>query len=278
MSRTRRNLIIFIGITLSCGFAGSAVNNLYHPEDPMKSPGMLIWLVTPVAANFLLRALGKDGWENLGAGLKLRSGWRYYLLALLVSTFIILLLVGINALLGSLDAAVFTSGGMQALLSLMALNFAGNMVRNIFEELTWRGYMVPQLAELQHKPLLNATINGVVGAGWHIPYYYFFLGTDVLRSQTALSIPALIVMDMFIMPLQALLYSQTRLASGSIWTTWLMRTLANALGFAIVAGGFVTVSADPLNLIFTPGTEGILYSLLCGLAGWLIYRRSLKTS
>jgi hypothetical protein len=112
----------------------------------------------------------------------------------------------------------------------------------------------------------------VVCAGWHIPYYCFFLETEVLRSQTALSIPALIAISLFIMPLQALLYSEMRLASGSIWTTWLMHTLANAFSLAIIGGGFIAISSNPAPLVFFPGTEGIFYSLLFGLTGRLLYR------
>ena len=272
MKRTKRNLIIFIVVSLTFGFLGSAVNRLSGQADSMESLGVLIWLVAPLAANLLLRSLGGDGWSDFGLRPRFKSAWRWYILALLAPALVSLILVGVSAGLGSLN----TSIGIQTFLSLFVISFSGNMLKNIFEEFAWRGYLAPQLAKLGKSVVLNAIVTGVVWAAWHIPYYYFFLGKDVLRSQTALSIPVLILLAVFMLPFQSLLYNELRLISQSVWPAWLLHTVSNAFSFAIVGGGFVAVSDSRLHVLFTPGTEGILYALLCGLIGWWLYLQRIK--
>jgi membrane protease YdiL (CAAX protease family) len=152
------------------------------------------------------------------------------------------------------------------------------MVKNIFEEFAWRGYLASRLEHTPAGTRLKALITGWVWAGWHIPYYLYFLDRSALQSQTALSMPALIGLAFLIMPGQALLYNELRLISGSVWPAWLMHNAANALSFALVTGGSVAVSNRFVHVLLTPGTEGILYSLLAGLLGWYLHRRRVYLS
>lgn len=46
-------MIIFALVSLTCGFVGNAVNNLYGPTDSTQSLGALIWLVSPLLAGLL---------------------------------------------------------------------------------------------------------------------------------------------------------------------------------------------------------------------------------
>ena len=73
--RTIRNLVIFTVVSLSCGFVGIALDRLSPPQDPMQGLGALVWLVSPLAANLLLRLAGGDGWKDFGIRPNLRSGW-----------------------------------------------------------------------------------------------------------------------------------------------------------------------------------------------------------
>jgi membrane protease YdiL (CAAX protease family) len=152
------------------------------------------------------------------------------------------------------------------------------MVKNIFEEFAWRGYLASRLENLGSRPFFNSLITGLIWVSWHIPYYLFFLNRADLERQTTLSIPALILLGYILMSCQSLLYNELRLISGSVWPAWLLHTAANAFSFALVTGGFVAVSGKLTHLIFTPGTEGILYSILAGLVGWALHRRRMKTA
>ena len=62
MSRPLRNLIIFSVASLSGGFVGIALDQLAPPANRMEGLGVLVWLVTPLLTNILLRAFGGDCW------------------------------------------------------------------------------------------------------------------------------------------------------------------------------------------------------------------------
>lgn len=272
MNKSIRNIIIFGVVTFACGFLGQAVNTLYHPSDPMQSLGVLIWLVSPLAANLLLRSIGRDGWKDFGIGLHLRSGWRWYLAALIIVPVISFVIIAIGSLLGVSTSTGFSSQGMNTFLSLLVTAFVGSMVKNIFEEFAWRGYLTPRLMSLKANPFISSIVTGAIWAGWHIPYYLYFLNPIVLKEQTSLSIPALIILSFVLLPFQAFAYGELRMLSKSVWTTWLLHNMANAFSFALISGGFVILSKNYSSTIFTPGTEGILYSLLMGAIGLWLYR------
>ncbi len=109
--RTIRNLVIFTIVTLSCGFVGIALDRLSPPQDPMQGLGALVWLVSPLAANLILRAAGGDGWKDFGIRPNLRSGWKWYLVALLIAPLVTLVALILGALLGcGLTLRLFPAG------------------------------------------------------------------------------------------------------------------------------------------------------------------------
>ena len=87
--RAIRNLVIFSVVALSCGFVGITLDRLSPPQDPMQGLGALVWLVSPLAANLLLRLVGGDGWKDFGLRPNLRSGWVWYLVALLIAPLVV---------------------------------------------------------------------------------------------------------------------------------------------------------------------------------------------
>jgi membrane protease YdiL (CAAX protease family) len=195
MKKPIRNILIFGAVTFACGWTGYAINTLYHPSDPMQSLGVLVWLVSPLAANLLLRWLGKDGWKDFGLRLQLRSSWRWYLVALLLFPAIVLAAILTGRLLGAVALSNFTPRGMETFLTLFIGAFAANAVKNIFEEFSWRGYLTPMLERIKAAPLLSALVTGFIWAGWHIPYYLYFLDPAVLGEQTTFRAPALILLS-----------------------------------------------------------------------------------
>ena len=132
MKSSTRNIIIFALVSLTCGFVGQALNSLYGPADPMQSLGVLIWLVSPLLANLLLRALGGDGWRGFGLGLKFKSGWPWYMAALLFPLMMSLLPLLISALAGTASLGSLFAGGWGAFLTLLAANFTAHACSRTF--------------------------------------------------------------------------------------------------------------------------------------------------
>ena len=161
MNKTIRNIVIFGVVTFGCGFLGYAVNGLYQPQDPMQSLGVLIWLISPLGANLLLRALSKEGWKDMGITPNLRSGWRWYLAALLIVPVISVVMILIGVLFGSTTLAPASPQGISRFLSLVGIGIVGSLVKNLFEEFAWRGYLTPRLDALHSNPFISALVTGV---------------------------------------------------------------------------------------------------------------------
>jgi membrane protease YdiL (CAAX protease family) len=267
-SRTIRNLILFAIAAAGGGFLGIAIDRLSPPQDPMQGLGALVWLSVPLLANILLRALGRDGWKDFGLGSNLRKGGVWYLAGLLIVPLVTLLTLGSALLLGGVSLA----GNLTAFLPLAGAAFAGSMLKNIFEEFAWRGYLTPRFAALGTPLWLGYLLTGWIWAAWHIPYYLYFLPRSVLASHTSLGPVGIILLALALLPLQAFAYGELRLASKSVWPAWLMHTVANAISLVLISGGFVTIGQGAAGILLSPGSEGVLYSLLMGGVGYGLYR------
>jgi hypothetical protein len=75
-----------------------------------------------------------------------------------------------------------------------------------------------------------------------------------------------------VLPFHALAYGELRLVSKTVWTPWLLHNVSNAISLPLLSAGFVSLVGGFGGVILSPGTEGILYSLLIGLAGLGMYR------
>lgn len=270
--RIVRNVIIFSGVAVGGGFLGLALDRLEPPADPMQGLGALLWLISPLAANLLLRAFGGDGWPGLGLAPHLKASWKWYLAAVLIIPVATLPPLGLGAMLGAVSLAGFSQMGWGAFLPLAGAAFGAAAVKNIFEEFAWRGYLTPQLAALNLSPFASALITGVIWAGWHVPYYLYFLDPAVLQAHTSLSVPAFILLAFMVLPFHALAYGELRLVSGSTWPAWLLHTMANAISLPLLSNGFVSLSRGWDGVLLSPGTEGLLHTLILGVIGYLLYR------
>jgi len=270
-NRTIRNLVIFTVVALGGGFLGIALDRLNPQSDPMQGLGVLLWLVAPLLANILLRTFGGDSWKDFGLGLHLKTGWMWYLITPLI-IIASLIPLGLGALFGAISLAGFSQQGFSAFLPLVIAGFGGAMVRNIFEEFSWRGYLTPRFDSLGLHPFVNSILTGFIWAGWHIPYYLYFLDRAVLQAHTPLNLPIFIGSAFLVLPFHALAYGELRLLSKSMWTTWLLHNFANAVSLPMISYGFVTLSQNFSGVLFSPGTEGIVHSLLMGLIGLGLYK------
>jgi membrane protease YdiL (CAAX protease family) len=270
-ARTVRNLVIFALVTAGARFAGIGLDRLAPPTDPMQGLGALVWLVSPLAANLLLRSFGGDGWGDFGLGPKVRAGWKWYLIALLIVPITTLPSLLLAPVFGVGSLAGFARQGGWMFLSLAGAAFGAAAVKNVFEEFAWRGYLTPRFAALGLHPMLSALLTGVIWASWHVPYYLYFLDRAVLQAQTPLNVVPFILLAFVVLPFHAFAYGELRQASRTVWTTWLLHTVANAISLTMLSNGFVIVTRDKWGVLLSPGTEGVLVALAMGLTGFVLY-------
>jgi hypothetical protein len=82
-------------------------------------------------------------------------------------------------------------------------------------------------------------------------------------------------MGYFVMLPTALLFGELRLLSKSVWPVFILHNVINALSMPLLINGFIQVD-DTLGVIFTPTNEGIITSILFGMAGWMLYQYRMK--
>jgi membrane protease YdiL (CAAX protease family) len=158
-------------------------------------------------------------------------------------------------------------------MQLVAVSFAGNFFKNIFEEFAWRGYLTPRLKALGVPDLANHLITGAIWTAWHIPYWLFLLDRAVIASFTSLGLGPLVLVSIPAIVASAILYGELRLKSGSTWPAMFLHTVCNALTLVLLVDGFVSMKSS-LEAVFTPGTGGLLGTLLLTLLGLWVYRRN----
>jgi membrane protease YdiL (CAAX protease family) len=263
-----RNLSIFAVVTLGSGWLGIAVDQATETADPQQGLGILLWILLPMTTGLLLRALGGDGWQDAGLKPRLQAGWRWYVVALLLFPFVSLLVFGLGALFGAFAAPATVAPSGSAIVSLVAIGFASSFVKNILEEFAWRGYLTPRLAATTGNPWRIHLLTGLIWAGWHIPYWIYFV--DV-RQFTALPLPVFAASAAFTLVITAVTYGELRLLSHSVWPGVILHSVANGITAALVLHGLLQFNGGA-GILFSPGNDGLVHSILFAVAGVGLYQ------
>ncbi len=276
MNKTIRNIIIVAFFAIGGGWLGIWLNNVTGNTQPtMQSLGALVWLISPALVGLLLRAFGGDGWKDSGLGLNLPSGWIWYLVAILIYPLASFLTFMLALSIKAISAESFSES---AYINAIIFILGASLMKNIFEEFVWRGYLTPRLDAAKIHPLLNHAIVGVIWWVWHLPYYYYFLDRTQLATylgNSSLTIFLLIALiDMF--P-TALLFGELRLLSKSVWTGFILHEIINAVSMPLLLNAFIKLNGT-LGTIFSPTNDGIFTSLLLGAAGWMLYQYRMRKS
>lgn len=263
--RTRRNLIIFTFLVLLSGWVGRAVDVFTGSQG--ESLGTLIWIVAPAATVLLLRAFAGDGWRDLGLWPALRGNIGWYLLALAVYPVVgaLVMMVG-----GGLGWISFSGFAAWPLLDAFVLALAPNFVKNIFEEIAWRGHLTPKIHSLGINDLLGHCIVGLIWGLWHLPYFLYFLDRSVLQGYTSLSLPVFVVLAVASMVSWAIVYGEIRLLTGSVWPAVLMHMVEDSFINELLLEGHVRIQPGT-DWLLSPGV-GLLNTALFVTIGVGLYR------
>ena len=271
-STTLRNLIIFSAIAISAGWLGAWVNTVVPSPSPQESLGILIFLLLPFLTVFLLRGFGKDGWKDFGLKLNLKGNWGWYLLALLMYPVSVLLTLGLGAVFGTVSFEGLRSQGFGALLTVLGIGFARSLLKNIGEEFAWRGYLTPRFQALGLGNFTNHMLTAVIWGLWHVPYWLFLLGPDLINEYSRLGVTGFIVMGLIGIFPTALVYGELRLKTGSLWPAFLAHNVINAISPQLILMGFVKIDSNA-ELFLSPGLDGLLMMAFSWILGLWILRR-----
>jgi len=225
---TIRNLTIFIIVVLAIGWIGRGLDVLMD-NPSSEGLGILLWIITPLAASLLLRAFAGDGWKDFGIKPNFKGNVSWYAVTLLVypvSTACILIIGSGFGLITFPNSSLSTLG---LVFQAFALGILPHFIKNIFEEAAWRGYLAPKVYSLRLNDFVGHSIVGLVWGAWHIPYYLFFLDQAVLQDFTTLNLATFIPLVIVVMISWAMVYGEIILLTKSIWPAVLMHAMEDAL-------------------------------------------------
>ena len=265
--RTKRNLVIFTVLVLGLAALAGGIEPLTVPPDAEPGTsglGQLLWIIAPLGVMLLLRILGGDGWDDLGLRPNFKSNGFWWLISVLIFPVVITITVLIGALLGGLELDV---NMLPAFVAALLTGLISAMIKNVFEEFAWRGYLAPKVYSLNMNIWLSHAIIGMVWGAWHLPFVFVFW-TYLTPDMLWYFVPLLLVGTFS----QSVVYGEIRLVTGSVLPAWVMHTIGNVIGNALLLSSFTQF--DPgWELLVSPGAESVVSIILMFAVGYWLHQR-----
>jgi membrane protease YdiL (CAAX protease family) len=271
-----RNLSIFTIVVLASGWIGHALD-IQIGNTGTETLGMGLWLVTPFLFSLLLRVFAGDGWKDFGIKPNLKGNLVWYTIAILIYPVMTALALLIGGGSGLIKFPNFSPGALGLILQAFTAGLLPMLIKNLFEEGAWRGYLAPKIYSLGLNAYAGHILVGLIWGAWHIPYYLFFLDRAYLGEFTTLSVAAYIPLTMLVYISWAMVFGEIRLLTNSLWPALIMHAVEDALLLQIFELKIIQITpgADwlisPMN-----GFISILFFIAVGIA--LRQWRNRKTS
>jgi uncharacterized protein len=209
----------------------------------------------------------KPGWVQLGMH---RAGFRYWPLALLAPVAVLVASYGAVTLLGQVTWQFAPDTAINLAINIVIVSFFA-----FFEEIGWRGYMLPKLMTVH--PRLAPALVGFLHGVWHLPLMLLTTSYNPHGNRW-------IVVPLFLAILTAagVVYGYLRNESGSLWPVVIAHGTFNAV-LGVLAGAAVAavlagkaVSANPTTAAYLTGETGIFTLIALVIMAWVLTRRSAK--
>jgi uncharacterized protein len=251
-----------IGIYLAVTYALVLALALAFPNiglTPMLMMGAPTIAVAVAIAATVRRGERGAAWRGIGFG---PASLRHFAAGLLLPVALVAASFGIAA-----AAGVVRFAGLAAIdpVQLALEAFAIGLLLALAEEIGWRGFLLPRLAELT-RGSRAALLTGAGHAAFHLPALTL---TSVYQGEGN----RFIVVPMVMVTLTAagVLYGWLRLASGSIWPVALAHSTFNA---AFSHGALAVTATSPAIMAYVTTETGVVTMLLtAATAVWLIRYR-----
>lgn len=240
--------ILVMGVTFTAPLLGGSLSK--------PGPGVILWGMAPMLVALLMRTVTHD-WSDAGFKPEIRKNVRWYIFIVLASSVMVVLLL----LVGTMTSfASFSGFSLIPYLKMVLPGLAVFLITATFEEVGWRGYLVPKLASIGINTYLAYAIGAVVWATWHLPYLRELTWVSSVQEDVLASIPRLYLMFFA----YSIFYNEIRLITGSVWAAVLFHSFVNAIQHPIAAeylkivpGQEYLVSFSGLFMIAFVGILGI---------------------
>jgi membrane protease YdiL (CAAX protease family) len=243
-----KSLIFSILIVISSGWLGLGLDMLLG-NDVTEGLGKLFLLMLPTLAMvlFSIKRLG-----SLGFHPHFKRHYKWYLFAALFDIAAFLIITGIGYLAGGIEERM-TGDLFSTILTASIATLPVLFVKNIFEEINWRGFLFPRLHEYMGYQSASF-LSSLIWATWHLPLWLVMTPRTLLLEYSPYQNVVVFVVTAYLALLNmGFLYNRIRLSTGSVWPTVLLHTMNNAIVAALYA------NLHYMKWFISPGINGILY-------------------
>lgn len=263
--KERTGLIIFIIATLASGWIGVLIDNILTEQPEGNSLGMGCWLILPLLFGIVLRTLGHD-WMDFGIKANCKGNIKWYGMAIILFPMITAI-----SLLGALvcGGLKIQSVSLDIVFALMLSSIVGSVIKNIFEEFAWRGYLVPKLMKVPINDWMLYLISGLVWAIWHTAYYMVFLPDEYFESTSRMG---MVISGCILMVSWSILFVELYRITKSVWPCVILHTMEDAIPTMLFTSESIFSISEEFEVWLHP-ISGILATILVIGAGLLLRRK-----
>lgn len=225
-------------------------------------------MLTPLTAVLLMQFVvtrdgyHKAGWQSLGLN---RSGLAYWPAAFLAP---LLVLVGSESVVGLTGRTTADWSQLPGAVDLI-LNLVILLVFCFFEEIGWRGYLLPLLSR-DRRPG-PALVVGFLHGLWHLPIVFLVTGAYLTEGNRWLTVPIFLA----ILTAAGSLYGWLRDSSDSVWPAVITHAAFN-LVLGVIADIWTTTEPGTVALVGRETGIATLGALV--IAAVVVHSRASKRS
>jgi membrane protease YdiL (CAAX protease family) len=181
----------------------------------------------------------------------------------------LIVLAGSATGVGNLDAG--SPAGKPALIAGIAAALAPLALKNVFEELAWRGFGT-RTAIAAGLPRVQAhLLVGLTWAIWHLPLYAYFMSHSDFRATTSLTWPLFVPVFFAGVFATAVVLGELRIRTGSIWPGVVMHTVSGAIIGTLLLDGHLDYVGHG-DALFSPAPNSLASIVLLALIGLALMR------
>jgi membrane protease YdiL (CAAX protease family) len=197
----------------------------------------------------------RAGWAQLGLQ---RAGFRYWPLALLGPAAVLVASYGAATVVGALTWQFEPDAAINLAINIVIISFFA-----FFEEIGWRGYMLPKMATAY--PRMAPALVGFLHGVWHLPLMLLTTAYNPAGNR-------LIVVPLFlaVLTVAGILYGYLRNESRSLWPVVIAHGTFNAV-LGTLAGS--SLAANQNTAAYLTGETGVFTLLALIVLTWVLMRR-----
>ena len=257
-----RNVVVFIVVVILSGWIGVLVGSVLTEQPKGDSPGMGIWLVTPMLAAITMTIFSKGNWNDLGFKPNFKRNIKWYFIAALVFPVVTSIVLIIGVITDWIDLSTLD---LRPFILVFSSTLLFNFIKNIFDGTPLFSYLTPKLVKLNFNDWKIYLTVGSVWGIWHLPYFLVFLPETDIQAVLPVSRAIIIIFMIITMILWSVMFIELYRVTKSIWPGVVLHMVEDSLINPLVISGFISIAAGK-EILISP-IIGIITSILYLLIG-----------